>query len=149
MYGDELVTKIYLNEALSRQSQDLNKEFYEALNKQSEEFNNEIDRLDRKIDEKSEILDRKINETATRLDRKIDEKFEIFDKKIEDTKKSLSDRIDRLDRKLEAIGGRWGLSSEKAITKFAEDFVKSWRSEVRKLESSAVVKVGDFEDRRE
>lgn len=43
----------------------------------------------------------------------------------------------------------WGLISEKAITKFAEDLVGSWGGEVKKWKGSAIVKVGDFEEKRE
>ncbi|MCX8096069.1 MAG: DUF3782 domain-containing protein [Spirochaetes bacterium] len=176
LYGDELLTKTYFDEALVKYSQDLKREFYSALEKQSEELRKEFysalekqseelrkefysalekqsedlkkfvlnvkDEIDRKIDREVERLDRKIDETAERLDKKIDETAERLDRKIDES-------VGRLDRKLEAIGGRWGLSSEKAITKFAEDLVSSWGGEVKKWKSSAVVKIGDFEEKRE
>ncbi|MCS7299240.1 MAG: DUF3782 domain-containing protein [Spirochaetia bacterium] len=154
LYGDELLTKTYFDEALVKYSQDLKREFYSALEKQSEELRKEFySALEKQSEElrkefysalekQSEDLKKFVLNVKDEIDRKIDREVERLDRKIDES-------VGRLDRKLEAIGGRWGLSSEKAITKFAEDLVSSWGGEVKKWKSSAVVKIGDFEEKRE
>lgn len=125
-YGDELVTKTYLDEALAKLSADLRNEFYLALEKQTEEFNKRLEKLSKEFyealksqrDEIMREMDRKISDATDKIMKQVDEKLEKT--------------TEKLINKIDAIGGRWGISSEIAIRNFAQSLVKEWGGTVKK-----------------
>ncbi|MCS7298800.1 MAG: hypothetical protein RMJ37_02405 [Spirochaetia bacterium] len=79
LYGDDLVTKAYLEEALVKQSLDLKREFYEALGKQSEGLGKEFYYA---LGEQSEDLKKFVLEVKAELIEKIDETAESLIRRL-------------------------------------------------------------------
>lgn len=97
---DRIVTAAYLDQALARQSEEINERF------------KQVDRRFEQVDRRFEQVDQRFEQVDQRLDQ--------LDLRIESVKEELKHFI---DRKLGYIGSRWGEDIESTYRNFAQTIV--------------------------
>ena len=100
-YGDILLTKTYLDEALEKQ----NKNFEEKLEQQNRSFEEKLEQMNKKFEEKLEEQNRSFEEKLEQMSKKFEEKLEeqnrSFEEKLEQMNKNFEEKLEQLDKKFE------------------------------------------------
>ena len=113
---DRIVTAAYLDQALARQSEEINERF------------KQVDRRFEQVDQQFKQVDRRFEQVDQRFER-VDRRLDQLDLRIESVKEELKHFI---DRKLGYIGSRWGEDIENTYRSFAQTIVAQWGGAVTK-----------------
>ncbi|MDY0094284.1 MAG: LeoA/HP0731 family dynamin-like GTPase [Candidatus Vecturithrix sp.] len=148
---DRIVTAAYLDQALARQSEEINERFkqvdrrfeqvdrrfeqvdrrFEQVDRRFEQVDQRLDQVDQRLDQVDQRLDQvdqRLNQVDQRLNQ-VDQRFDQLDLRIESVKEELKQFI---DRKLGYIGSRWGEDIENTYRNFAQTIVAQWSGTVTK-----------------